>query len=69
MTSYSMENRTYRYAAVEALYPFGYGLSYSHFHYRGLTVLPTELHFGGDLTIAVKVINLGPFDADEVGLP
>ncbi len=28
-TDYSMKNRTYRYMKREALYPFGYGLSYS----------------------------------------
>ena len=27
-TDYSMKNRTYRYMEMEALYPFGYGLTY-----------------------------------------
>ncbi|MGZ7265292.1 glycoside hydrolase family 3 C-terminal domain-containing protein, partial [Streptococcus pyogenes] len=27
-TDYSMKNRTYRYMEKEALYPFGYGLTY-----------------------------------------
>lgn len=27
-TDYSMENRTYRYMKKEALYPFGFGLTY-----------------------------------------
>lgn len=30
-TNYSMENRTYRYMKQPALYPFGFGLSYSTF--------------------------------------
>lgn len=30
-TNYSMENRTYRYMKQEALYPFGFGLSYTDF--------------------------------------
>ncbi len=30
-TDYSMKNRTYRYMKNEALYPFGYGLSYTSF--------------------------------------
>lgn len=33
-TDYSMENRTYRYMKQEALYPFGYGLSYTHFSHK-----------------------------------
>ena len=32
-TNYSMKNRTYRYMKQEALYPFGYGLSYTKFEY------------------------------------
>ncbi len=30
-TDYAMKNRTYRYMKNEALYPFGYGLSYTEF--------------------------------------
>ncbi|NLO12501.1 MAG: glycoside hydrolase family 3 protein [Clostridiales bacterium] len=33
-TDYSMKNRTYRYHEAQALYPFGYGLSYAVFSYR-----------------------------------
>ena len=37
-TDYSMKGRTYRHFQGEPLYPFGYGLSYSTFAYRNLTV-------------------------------
>ncbi len=37
-TDYSMKNRTYRYMKTEALYPFGYGLSYTSFAYSDLRV-------------------------------
>lgn len=36
-TDYSMKNRTYRYCSADnILYPFGYGLTYSHFECRSI---------------------------------
>jgi len=35
---YSMENRSYRYFTGEALYEFGYGLSYAEFEYVQLSI-------------------------------
>ena len=35
-TDYSMKGRTYRYMTEEALYPFGYGLSYTTYEYSKL---------------------------------
>ena len=40
------------------MYPFGYGLSYSHFEYTDLVVDGLEVSF--------TVTNSGPFDGDEV---
>lgn len=37
-TDYSMKNRTYRYMKNEALYPFGYGLSYTDINCRDAKV-------------------------------
>ena len=34
---YDMQGRTYRYMTEEPLFPFGYGLSYGHFHYDSVT--------------------------------
>ncbi|MBO4749055.1 MAG: glycoside hydrolase family 3 C-terminal domain-containing protein [Lachnospiraceae bacterium] len=37
-TDYSMKGRTYRYMQSDALYPFGYGLSYTDFEYSDISV-------------------------------
>ena len=55
---YSIEGRTYRYFKGEALYPFGYGLSYSRF-------ILSEAHLE-DGQLVVRVENAGDVDAEEV---
>ncbi len=63
---YSMANRTYRYFKGELLYPFGYGLSYSKFGYSQLKVSSKAWQRKGQVSVSVKVINQGNWDADEV---
>merc|ERR1712055_925449 len=63
---YTMEGRTYRYYNGDPLYPFGYGLSYTSFKYSDLTVTPTTVTAGHDVTIKVTVQNTGSVDSDEV---
>ena len=63
--NYDMTNRTYRYFTGEALYPFGYGLSYTQFQYHPF-VLPPVIQKNRSLTIAVKVSNKGKMDGEEV---
>lgn len=55
---YSMEGRTYRYMQQEALYPFGYGLSYTTFDYT-VDTAPVTARAGDTVTIPVKVSNTG----------
>jgi beta-glucosidase len=62
---YNMSNRTYRYFKGEALYPFGYGLSYTNFNYSNLTI-PATLKMGGSLDISVSCTNTGNRDGEEV---
>lgn len=63
--NYDMENRTYRYFKGKALYPFGYGLSYSRFQYGGL-FLPVEFPKGQNVELKVTLKNTGPYDGEEV---
>lgn len=47
----------------EALFPFGFGLSYTNFDYRDLTVKKLGTF---DVRVACTVENTGKYDADEV---
>ncbi len=55
---YRMQNRTYRYFRGEALYPFGYGLSYTTFD------IGTPTYHDGKVTLTVR--NTGTMDGTEV---
>lgn len=63
---YSMSNRTYRYFKGEVMYPFGFGLSYSHFSYAAPHVSSKAIHAGDSVTVSTEVRNAGPRDGDEV---
>ncbi len=62
---YSMNNRTYRFFTGEALYPFGYGLSYTTFKYDGLK-MPNSVHSKTAIPVSANVTNTGSKDGDEV---
>ncbi len=64
-SDYSMKGRTYRYFNGEALYPFGYGLSYTHFKYT-VTKIPAILSKGKPVTVAYTLTNTGKTDGEEV---
>jgi beta-glucosidase len=63
-TDYSMKNRTYRYMENEALYPFGYGLSYTKFSYSDIKSSDDKLTDKG-IDIRVKVSNIGDREGTE----
>ena len=63
-TDYSMQGRTYRYMKKEALYPFGYGLSYTTFAYSDVTVDKNTLDADG-VTITTTITNTGKMDGAE----
>ncbi len=57
-TDYSMEGRTYRYLMGEALYPFGYGLTY------GDCIIEEANYLNSEIEAIIK--NKGDYDTDEV---
>ena len=63
---YSMAGRTYRYMEKEPLYPFGFGLSYSHFAYADLKLEKEKINLGDSLSVSVIVQNIGEITASEV---
>lgn len=60
------DGRTYMYFKGEPLYPFGYGLSYTTFHYSNLRTSSTRLANDGMLTVSVDVQNTGKRAGDAV---
>ncbi len=59
---YSMKGRTYRYFD-DALFPFGYGLSYTHFEMGNEKL---EMRNDGSGTLTVDVTNTGKRDGTEI---
>ena len=62
---YAMAGRTYRYFKGPVLYPFGYGLSYTTFHYDSLKI-EKAVGPGDSLLLSVQVTNTGHLEGDEV---
>jgi len=72
-TDYRMSQRTYRYFSGQALYPFGYGLSYTRFSFGQLSVSSarggragTTDSPTGAFTASLRVTNAGTREGDEV---
>lgn len=48
-------------------YPFGYGLSYTHFDIKNLKLSSNEMKIsGGQINVSVDVTNTGDYDGEEV---
>ena len=63
-TDYSMKNRTYRYMTNEALYPFGYGLSYTKFEITDVNASTDKITDDG-IDITCKIKNAGEYFSRE----
>jgi len=64
-TDYSMKGRTYRYIEEDALYPFGFGLTYNKSTIENL-IIEDEIIKDQPLELQVDVINNGIYEIDEV---
>ena len=64
-TDYNMKGRTYRYMENEALYPFGYGLSYTEFVLKNVSVSGDTIAKGECITVTATVANEGAYDGAE----
>lgn len=62
-TDYRMTNRTYRYMRNEALYPFGYGLTYSQVELSNGAVAGDSVK---NCQVSVVIKNTGDFEIEEV---
>ncbi|WP_348798023.1 glycoside hydrolase family 3 C-terminal domain-containing protein [Flavobacterium adhaerens] len=63
---YSMKGRTYKYMKDEPQYPFGFGLSYTKFEYKNVSVSASKISKKQTITVVVDVMNSGGMDSDEV---
>ncbi len=64
-TDYNMAGRTYRYMKQEALYPFGYGLSYTEFACEGAKLSRSVIVPEESIDCSLKLKNTGKMDGAE----
>jgi beta-glucosidase len=62
---YGMRGRTYKFADIEPLYPFGFGLSYSRMEFGPVTLGSAELAAGAQLVARATIKNLSDRPAAE----
>lgn len=64
-SDYSMKGRTYRYMKNQALYPFGYGLSYTEYRYTDVAFLEEKPDVNQGIRLGFTVTNTGKRDGTE----
>jgi beta-glucosidase len=62
---YSMKGRTYRFMS-DALFPFGYGLSYTTFAIETARLNKTEISENESVTLTIPVMNTGKRNGTEI---
>ncbi len=65
---YAMKGRTYRFFEGKPLFPFGHGLSYTHFLYSGVRLSQNSIpsSFDDSIWISVDITNTGLRSGSEV---
>ncbi|RRJ67857.1 glycosyl hydrolase [Paenibacillus oralis] len=58
--------RYYDAKALEPLFPFGHGLSYTRFEYSGLTLSSSRIRGNETLTVSVRIKNAGEVPGKEI---
>ncbi|MCI0515427.1 glycoside hydrolase family 3 C-terminal domain-containing protein [candidate division KSB1 bacterium] len=58
--------RDYVLTDSSPLYPFGFGLSYTTFEYKNLTLEPKQISTAGQAEVSVVVTNRGQMKGDEI---
>ncbi len=59
-------NSKYLDVPITPLYPFGYGLSYTHFDYSRLRLANDTLKAGKELLVSITIRNTGDYTGEEV---
>ena len=60
------DRRGYLHDNITALYPFGYGLSYTTFELSSPTLSSVEINKGSSVSVSIDIENTGKFSGEEV---
>ncbi|MGN6802454.1 MAG: fibronectin type III-like domain-contianing protein, partial [Ginsengibacter sp.] len=63
---YAMQGRTYRYFTKPVEYPFGFGMSYTHFDYTWQKEPVDIKNENEPISLEIKISNTGNFDSYDV---
>tara|TARA_Y100000022_G_scaffold95020_1_gene81944 strand:+ start:31 stop:480 length:450 start_codon:yes stop_codon:yes gene_type:complete len=61
-----MENRTYKFTNHKPMYPFGFGLSYSNFVYKDLSLKKNKISVGDSIELNFEIHNNSMVPGEEV---